>query len=178
MALGEGPNWSRRVPSKKFKICDPTFYECHQILLKGFHAKTSSVWCSQCEGHNWSWRVSSKNSKSVTQLFMSVIKYSFRVSCKNINHLTSKLSQFQEKSSSAILSPIFACNMAKWPGTRVRLWNVAHVQLGGIKVNGIWGLSRKTENYLEAVWCRLTSKTFIKEFNNIMTTFSMLSYDW
>ena len=31
MVLGEGPNWSRRVLSKKFKICDPPFYECHQI---------------------------------------------------------------------------------------------------------------------------------------------------
>ena len=49
-----------------------------------------------------------------------------------------------------------------WLCIRVRLWNVAHVRLGGIKVNGIWGLSRKTENYLEAVWCRLTSKTFFK----------------
>ena len=32
MVLGEGPNWSRKVPIKKFKICDPPFYECHQIL--------------------------------------------------------------------------------------------------------------------------------------------------
>ena len=28
MVLGEGPNWSRRVLSKKFKICDPPFYKC------------------------------------------------------------------------------------------------------------------------------------------------------
>ena len=36
MVLGEGPNWSRRVPSKKFKICDPPFYECPQI--PNFHS--------------------------------------------------------------------------------------------------------------------------------------------
>ena len=37
MVLGEGPNWSRRVPSKKFKICDPPFYECPQI--PNFHSR-------------------------------------------------------------------------------------------------------------------------------------------
>ena len=38
MVLGEGPNWSRRVPIKKFKICDPPFYKCfkYQIGTKGF----------------------------------------------------------------------------------------------------------------------------------------------
>ena len=36
MVLGEGPTWPRRVPSKKFKICDPPFYECPQI--PNFHS--------------------------------------------------------------------------------------------------------------------------------------------
>ena len=41
MALGEGPNWSRRVPSKKFKICDPPFYECPQI--PNFHSGVKKI---------------------------------------------------------------------------------------------------------------------------------------
>ena len=41
MVLDEGPNWSRRVPSKKFKICDPPFNECPQI--PNFHSVVDGV---------------------------------------------------------------------------------------------------------------------------------------